>query len=93
MALATPTTRPPCGLRGPALCTALHELRREEEAAAPPSVAESPRPAASWPVEEVQEVWDRGPQAMAPRDLARWLEGRSVEPESGIRQRDRERES
>jgi hypothetical protein len=87
MALATPTTRPPCGLRGPALRAALHELRREEDAA-PPSVAESPRPATSWRVEEVQEVWDRGPQAMRPGDLAVWLEGRSPEPESGIRQRE-----
>ena len=87
MALATPTTRPPCGLRGPALRAALRELQHDEDPA-PPSVAESPRPAASWPVEEVQEVWDRGPQAMRPGDLALWLEGRAPEPESGIRQRE-----
>ena len=87
MALATPTTRPPCGLRGPALRAALRELRHEEDAA-PPSVAESPRPAASWPVVEVEAVSDRGPEAMRPGDLAVWLEGRSPEPESGIRQRE-----
>jgi hypothetical protein len=87
MALTTPTTRPPCGLRGPALRAALNELRREE-GAVPPSVPESPRPAEVWRFEEVHEVWDHGPRAMAPRDLAVWLEGRSLEPESGIRRRE-----
>ncbi len=89
MALATPTTRPPCGLRGPALRAALHELRREEDPA-PQSVAEVPRPVVARPLDEVQEVWDRGPEAMAPRDLAVWLEGHLLEPGSGIRQRARD---
>jgi hypothetical protein len=89
MALASPTTRPPCALRGPALRAALQELRHENEAA-PPSVAESPRAAVGSRFEDAQEVWDRGPQAMGPRDLARWLEGRPSEPSSGVRQRDPE---
>jgi hypothetical protein len=86
MALSSPTTRPPCGLRGPALRAALHELVGDGEALPSPA-PESPPPPVMLRAEEVVEVWDRGPRAMGSHDLAIWLAGRSREPASGIRQR------
>jgi hypothetical protein len=85
MAPSSPTTRPPCGLRGSALRAALHELVGDGEALPSPA-PESPPPVALRP-EEVVEVWDRGPQAMGSHDLAIWLAARSAEPASGIQQR------
>jgi hypothetical protein len=89
MALATPTTRPPCGLRGPALRDALRQLGRED-VVLPSPLPESPRRPPTPPSDEVQEMWDHGPEAMAPRDLAVWLARRSPEPESGVRRREPE---